>query len=42
MPIYNKANKKYGSVFRGCSFNDLGGFHTFLPMRKRTLVLIRN
>ena len=33
MPIYNKANNKYGSVFRGCSINDANGFNTFLWFR---------
>ena len=37
MPKYKKAKKKYVSIFRGCNFNDLGGFNTFLPTRKRTL-----
>lgn len=37
MPKYKKAKKKYVSVLRGCSFYDLGGFNTFLPMRKRIL-----
>ena len=38
MPIIIKlAKKKYVSNNRGCSFNDLVGFNTFLLRRKRTL-----
>lgn len=33
------AKKKYVSVFRGCSFYDLGCFNTFLSTRKRTLFI---
>lgn len=39
MPTYKKVKKKYVSVFRCCSFIDLAGFNTFLPTRKRTLVI---